>query len=80
MMYACEPCQILHPSQQQKPLLYDDNPIRLFESVSTNFFIVAEKAFLVIVDRLSGWPLVVSFGLDTISSAPSATSGTSSAS
>ncbi|XP_045114017.1 uncharacterized protein LOC123506168 [Portunus trituberculatus] len=55
---ACEPCQILQPSQQQEPRLCDDNPTRPFE-----------KAFLVIADRLSGWPVVVSCGADTTSAA-----------
>ncbi|XP_045134076.1 uncharacterized protein K02A2.6-like [Portunus trituberculatus] len=66
---ACEPCQILQPSQQQEPRLYDDNPTRPFESISADYFSVAGKAFLVIADRLSGWPVVVSCGADTTSAA-----------
>ncbi|XP_045120347.1 uncharacterized protein LOC123509838 [Portunus trituberculatus] len=62
---ACEPCQVLQPSQQQKPLMCDDNPSRPFESVSADFFTVAGKSFLVIADRLSGWPVVVPCGADT---------------
>ncbi|KAG0717828.1 hypothetical protein GWK47_053652 [Chionoecetes opilio] len=34
---ACEPCQILQPSQQQEPLLCDDHPSRPFESISQTF-------------------------------------------
>lgn len=56
---ACESCQVLQPSQQQEPLLNDDHPSRPFESVSADFFTVAGKSFLVIADRLSGWPVVV---------------------
>ena len=66
---ACEPCQVLKPSQQQEPLQCDDHPTRPFESVSADFFNVAGKSFLVIVDRFSGWPVVVSCGSDTTSSA-----------
>ena len=69
VVFACEPCQMLQPSQQQEPLRCDDNPTRPFESVSADFFNVAGKAFLVIADRLSGWPVVVSCGPDTTSSA-----------
>ena len=69
VVYACEPCQVLQPSQQQEPLRCDANPTRLFESVSADFFNVAGKAFLVIVTWLSGWSVVVSCGPDTTSSA-----------
>ena len=65
---ACESCQVLQPSQQQEPLRCDDYPTRPFESVSADFFNVAGKSFLVVVDRLSGWPVVVSCGSDTTSS------------
>lgn len=43
----------------------DDHPSRPFESVSADFFHVAGKSFLVIADRLSGWPVVVPCGHDT---------------
>ncbi|XP_064110327.1 uncharacterized protein K02A2.6-like [Macrobrachium nipponense] len=46
----------------------DDNPRTPFESVSADFFTVAGKAFLVIVDRLSGWPVVVPCKGDTTAS------------
>lgn len=66
---ACEPCQVLQPSQQQEPLMNDDDPNRPFESVSADFFSVAGKSFLVIADRLSGWPVVIPCGHDTTSAA-----------
>ena len=50
---ACEACQPLQPSQQREPLRNDDQPTRPFESVSADFFQVAGRSFLVIVDRLS---------------------------
>ena len=62
---SCEPCQVFLPSQQQEPLMSDDNPTRPFESVSADFFSVAGKSFLVIADRLSGWPVVIPCGRDT---------------
>ena len=57
-VHACEPCQVLQPSQQREPYRNDDKPTRPFESVSADFFQVAGKEFLVIADRLSGWPVV----------------------
>ncbi|MFV0366579.1 MAG: RNase H-like domain-containing protein [Mangrovibacterium sp.] len=65
---ACESCQLLRPSQQQEPLLNDDKPTRPFESVSADFFQVAGKHFLVIVDRLSNWPAVIPCKSDTTAS------------
>lgn len=65
---ACEPCQVLQPSQPKEPLMRDDNPSRPFESVSADFFTVAGKSFLVIADRLSGWPVVVPCGANTTAS------------
>ena len=65
---ACESCQVMQPSQQREPLLSDDHPTRPFESVSADFFKVAGKSFLVIADRLSGWPVVVPCGTDTTAS------------
>ncbi|XP_064083925.1 uncharacterized protein K02A2.6-like [Macrobrachium nipponense] len=61
---SCEACQQLLPSQQQEPYMCDDHPSRPFESVSADFFHVAGKSFLVIADRLSGWPVVVPCGRD----------------
>ena len=62
---ACEPRQVLQPSLQQEPLLSDDCPNRPFESVSDDFFTVSGKFFLVVIDRLSGWPVVVPCKGDT---------------
>lgn len=58
----CEPCQ---PSLHKEPLVIDYNPTRLFESVSADFFAGAGKP-LVIVDRLSGRPVVVPCRGDTM--------------
>ncbi|XP_064080641.1 uncharacterized protein LOC135197509 [Macrobrachium nipponense] len=59
----------MQPSQQQEPWLCNENPSRPFESVSADFFSVAGKSFLVYVDRLSGWPVVVKFGTNTTAEA-----------
>lgn len=56
---TCEPCQTLKPSLQKEPLLNDDNPMRSFASVSADFFVVTWKPFLVFIDRLSGWHVVI---------------------
>ena len=64
---ACEPCQLLQPSQQRESLQCDDHPTRPFKSVSADFFQVAGKSFLVIADKLSGWPVIVPCGKDTTS-------------
>lgn len=55
---SCEACQKLQPSLQKEPLRNDDTPQRPFESISADYFSVAGKSFLVIADRLSGWPVV----------------------
>ncbi|XP_066943520.1 uncharacterized protein [Macrobrachium rosenbergii] len=65
---ACEPCQVLHPSQQQDPLHNDNQPSRPFESVPVDFFQVAGKSFLVVADCISSWPVVVPCKDDTIAS------------
>ncbi|XP_069987692.1 uncharacterized protein [Penaeus vannamei] len=62
---ACDSCQRLQPSQQQEPYLCDDQPSRPFESVSADFFQEAGNSFLVIADRLSGWPVVTPCCQDT---------------
>ncbi|XP_069985567.1 uncharacterized protein [Penaeus vannamei] len=51
---ACQPCQVMQPSQQQEPMQNDDHPTRPFESVSADFFTVAGKPFLVIAVSLAG--------------------------
>ena len=66
---ACSPCQTLHPSQQQEPLVTEEAPELPFESVSADFFSTAGKSFLVYVDRLSGWPVVAQCGSDTTTTA-----------
>ncbi|XP_064077717.1 uncharacterized protein LOC135195390 [Macrobrachium nipponense] len=56
------------PANKREPLHNDDHPSRPFESVSADFFQVAGKSFLVVADRLSGWPVVVPCKGDTTAS------------
>lgn len=62
---ACESYQQLLPSQQQEPYMCDDHPTQPFDPVSADFLQVAGKSFLIIADRLSGWPVVASCRRDT---------------
>ena len=55
----------MQPSLPREPLLCDDHPTRPFESVSADFCAVAGKSFLIIADRLSGWPVVAPCHGDT---------------
>ncbi|XP_069993525.1 uncharacterized protein [Penaeus vannamei] len=64
-VHACESCQMFQPSQQQEPLMCDDNSTWPFESASDDFFTISGKSFLVIADRLSGWPVLVPCKGDT---------------
>lgn len=45
---------------------FNNHSTRPFESISDNYFTVARKNFQVVVDCLSGWPVVVCCGTDTL--------------
>ena len=62
---TCKPYQVLRPSQQQEPMMRDNNVSRPFEYVSADFFTVVGKSFLIIADRHSGWPVIIPDGMDT---------------
>lgn len=66
---ACTACQTLLPNQQKEEYRNDDHPTRPFESISADHFSTAGKTFLVIADRLSGWPVVFHCGSDTTAQA-----------
>ncbi|XP_043217351.1 uncharacterized protein LOC122379318 [Amphibalanus amphitrite] len=56
---SCPRCRQLVPSHANEPLWReDDQPSRVFESVSADYFHVAGRTYLVYADRLSGWPYV----------------------
>ncbi|CAA9994686.1 unnamed protein product, partial [Nesidiocoris tenuis] len=59
---ACKLCQELRPSIQKEPLMNDPLPDRPFVDVSMDLFSTGGKNFMVYVDRLSGWPIIVQFG------------------
>ena len=56
---SCPRCRQLVPSHANEPLWReDDQPSRVFESVSADYFHVAGQTYLVYADRLSGWPYI----------------------
>ena len=55
---ACEACQMLLPNQQREEYRNDDHHTLTYESISADHFQITGKYFLVIVDRLFGWPVV----------------------
>ena len=56
---ACSACRTYLPSQQREPMLSDPAPSRVFETISADFFSHAGKSWLVVADRLSGWPIAI---------------------
>ena len=57
--HANAPRQAPQPALQREPHCDEDHPTRPFEDVSVDFLQVAGTDFLIIADRLSGWPVVV---------------------
>ncbi|XP_043245128.1 uncharacterized protein LOC122393295 [Amphibalanus amphitrite] len=56
---SCPRCPQLAASHANEPLWQeDDQPSRVFESVSADYFHVAGRTYLVYADRLSGWPYI----------------------
>ena len=56
---SCQRCRPLVPSHANEPLWQeDDQPSRVFESVSADYFHVAGQTYLVYADRMSGWPYI----------------------
>ncbi|XP_068226846.1 uncharacterized protein [Palaemon carinicauda] len=54
-------CRSLLPNQRNEPLWQEeDQPSRVFESVSADYFHAMGRTYLVYVDRLSGWPCISS--------------------
>ena len=57
---ACNQCRQRLPSHAREPMWReDDKPTRVFESVSTDYFHAGGHTYLVYVDRLSGWPYLI---------------------
>ena len=55
---TCQECQKLLPSLQKEPMKSEEEPMRPFQSVSTDYFEHAGYQYLIYTDRLSGWPMV----------------------
>ena len=58
---SCEKCSKYLPSQQKEPILREEEPSRIFQNVSADFFQSSGRNFLVYTDRLSSWPIVYPF-------------------
>ena len=58
---ACNSCQELRPSNKKEEMKIEEPPERIFQKVSADFFSVAGRDFLVIVDRLSNWPVIFNY-------------------
>ena len=59
---SCDACRKYLPSLPKEPLMADNTPTRVFETASADFFHHAGKTFLVVADRLSGWPVIAASG------------------
>ncbi|XP_064096544.1 uncharacterized protein K02A2.6-like [Macrobrachium nipponense] len=60
MVSSCIKCRPPLQNQRNEPLWQEDIPSSVFESVSTDYFHVIGRTYLVYIDRLSGWPCVSS--------------------
>ena len=58
---SCDQCQLYKPSQQRETMKTDPQPTRVFEEIGADFFETKGQHYLVVVDRLSGFPLVYPF-------------------
>ena len=58
---SCKECQKYQPSNQKEPIVHEETPKRVFQSVSADYFQYAGKYYLIYADRLSGYPMVQVF-------------------
>ncbi|XP_065195262.1 uncharacterized protein K02A2.6-like [Sycon ciliatum] len=68
LVRACQPCREFQPSLPREPLQSDRQPSMPFESVSSDLFHCQGWEYLVLVDRLTGWPCVAKIGRTATSS------------
>ena len=61
MINNCDKCQESRPSQTAEPMVEEPIPERIFQDVSADYFSIGQKEFLIIVDRLSNWPVVFTY-------------------
>ncbi|TRY69982.1 hypothetical protein TCAL_12944, partial [Tigriopus californicus] len=52
----CKQCQKYQAKQQKETISRDPMPSRIFEEVGADFFKYENRHFLAVVNRLSGWP------------------------
>ena len=57
----CRDCQENAPSQSAEPMIQSPAPEWPFQQVCMDYFFIGDHAYLVIVDRYSGWPSVFHF-------------------
>ena len=66
-IYSCPECQEKVPSQRKETLMTDPLPAYAFQEIASDLFSYAGKDYMVLVDRLSGWPSVYSLNNNTTS-------------
>lgn len=57
----CNDCQRNAPSQPAEPIILSPSPEWPFQQVCMDYFFIGAHAYLVVVDRYSGWPSVFHF-------------------
>ena len=57
-IHSCLECQEKVPSQRKETFMTDPVPAYAFQEIASDLFSYAGKDFMVVVDRLSGWPSV----------------------
>ena len=65
---SCNTCHSNSPSQARLPPIEPELPKAPFEKICADFFKLAGNYYLVVVDRLSGWPEVIQMKQKTASS------------
>ena len=58
---TCADCLKNAASQQREPIILTTSPEYPFQKICTDFFFIEQHAYLVVVDRFSGWPIVYYF-------------------
>lgn len=62
LVRRCESCQHFLPAQPKEPYVAHAAPSRPFQYIHADLFSFAGQQFLVVVDAMSNWPWVFSFG------------------
>ena len=59
--YTCTACNEIAPSQPKEPMMQTPEPEWPFQQICTDYFELNGHAYLSIVDRFTGWPIVYHF-------------------